>query len=152
MQSVRHPRALIEARDPDESESLPALQKTFSLLRAHAGNDFSCHKTGTISRRLERRMSVHPFDSLPRYVRFLQENPQQVGLLYKELLIGVTNFFRDPGLFAVLREKAIPRLFQHRPKDHTVRVWNPGCSSGSDYSRPDFDGSAALAVAAGKRV
>ncbi len=79
-------------------------------MRAHTGNDFSCYKNNTISRRIERRMSVHQFDSLPRYVRFLQENPQEVELLYKELLIGVTNFFRDPGLFDFLREKAIPRL------------------------------------------
>ena len=51
-------------------------------------------------------MGVHQFDSLPRYVRFLQENPQEVELLYKELLIGVTNFFRDPGMFDFLKEKA----------------------------------------------
>ena len=77
-------------------------------------------------------MSVHQFDSLPRYVRFLQENPQEVELLYKELLIGVTNFFRDPGLFDFLKEKAIPRLLQDRPKGNPVRVWNPGCSTGEE--------------------
>ena len=77
-------------------------------------------------------MSVHQFDSLPRYVRFLQENPQEVELLYKELLIGVTNFFRDPGLFDFLKEKAIPQLLQDRPKGNPVRVWSPGCSTGEE--------------------
>jgi two-component system CheB/CheR fusion protein len=75
-------------------------------------------------------MSVHQFDSLPRYVRFLQENPQEVELLYKELLIGVTNFFRDPRLFDLLKNKAIPQLLQDRQMDGSVRVWNPGCSTG----------------------
>ena len=77
-------------------------------------------------------MSVHQFDSLPRYVRFLQENPQEVDLLYKELLIGVTNFFRDPGLFDFLKEKAIPALLRDRPEGGPVRVWNPGCSTGEE--------------------
>ncbi len=86
----------------------------------------------TIDRRIERRMSVHQFDSLPRYVRFLQENPQEVDLLYKELLIGVTNFFRDPGLFDFLRDKAAARLLQERPQGGPLRVWNPGCSTGEE--------------------
>ena len=77
-------------------------------------------------------MSVHQFDSLARYVRFLQENPQEVELLYKELLIGVTNFFRDPGLFEFLKEKAIPALLQDRPARGPLRVWNPGCSTGEE--------------------
>lgn len=105
-----------EAMRPREPSA--ALQKVFVLLRARSGNDFSCCKNNTISRRIERRMSVHQFDSLPRYVRFLQENPQEVELLCKELLIGVTNFFRDPGLFDFLKEKAIPRLLQDRAKEH----------------------------------
>ena len=121
-----------EDRDLPESESSAALQKVFVLLRARTGNDFSCYKASTIGRRIERRMSVHQFDSLQRYVRFLQENPQEVDLLYKELLIGVTNFFRDPGLFDYLRDKGIPQLLQNRPKDSPVRVWNPGCSTGEE--------------------
>ena len=115
-----------------EAEPSAALEKVFVLLRAHTGNDFSCYKTSTIYRRIERRMGVHQFDRLPRYVRFLQENPPEVALLYKELLIGVTNFFRDPGLFDFLKEKAIPQLLQARPTANPVRVWNPGCSTGEE--------------------
>jgi two-component system CheB/CheR fusion protein len=115
-----------------EAEPSAALEKVFVLLRDHTGNDFSCYKTNTIQRRIDRRMSVHQFDHLPRYLRFLQENPQEVGLLYKELLIGVTNFFRDPGLFDFLKESVFPRLFDGRPAGSPVRVWNPGCSTGEE--------------------
>jgi two-component system CheB/CheR fusion protein len=131
IQYVNHVPRPPEDRELPEGESA-ALQKVFVLLRARSGNDFSCYKNNTISRRIERRMGVHQFDSLPRYVRFLQENPQEVELLYKELLIGVTNFFRDPGLFDFLKERAIPRLLQDRPKNGPLRVWNPGCSTGEE--------------------
>ena len=132
IQYVNHVPRPAEDRVSAEEEPSAALEKVFVLLRAHTGNDFSCYKNSTIGRRIERRMSVHQFDSLPRYVRFLQENPQEVELLYKELLIGVTNFFRDPGLFDFLKEKAIPQLLQDRPKDGPLRVWNPGCSTGEE--------------------
>lgn len=120
-----------EAETPD-SELSAALQKVFVLLRVYSGNDFSCYKTNTIARRIERRMGVHQLDSLPRYVRFLQENPHEVELLYRELLIGVTNFFRDPQMFEVLREKAIPQLLADRPAHQPLRIWNPGCSTGEE--------------------
>ena len=77
-------------------------------------------------------MGVHQFDSLGRYVRFLQENPQEVELLYKELLIGVTGFFREPAMFDFLKEKALPPLLQGRPGDAPLRVWNPACSTGEE--------------------
>ena len=132
IQYVTHSPAVPQERAAVEGEPSAALEKVFVLLRAHTGNDFSCYKTSTINRRIERRMSVHQFDGLPRYVRFLQQNPQEVELLYKELLIGVTNFFRDPGLFDFLKEKAIPQLLQGRTKDTPLRVWNPGCSTGEE--------------------
>ncbi len=132
VQYVNHSPRLPEEHDLADGESSAAIQKVFVLLRAHTGNDFSCYKHNTLNRRIERRMSVHQLDSLPRYVRFLQENPQEVELLYKELLIGVTNFFRDAGLFDFLKDKAIPQLLQERPKGGPVRVWNPGCSTGEE--------------------
>ncbi len=125
-QFIHHIPQSAEVHNLADEGSSAALQKIFVLLRARTGNDFSCYKNSTISRRIERRMSVHQFDSLPRYVRFLQENPQEVDLLNKELLIGVTNFFRDPGLFDFLSEEGFPRLFRMRPEASPVRVWNPG--------------------------
>jgi chemotaxis methyl-accepting protein methylase len=115
-----------------EEEPSSALAKIFVLLRSHSGNDFSCYKKSTIERRVERRMGIHQFNSLQRYVRFLQENPQEVELLYKELLIGVTNFFRDPGLYDFLKEKALPQLLKTRQAQGPVRVWNPGCATGEE--------------------
>jgi two-component system CheB/CheR fusion protein len=127
----RHP-ALVQKRAAVEEEPSSALGKVFVLLRAHGGNDFSCYKKSTIDRRIERRMGVHQFNSLTRYVRFLQENPQEVDLLHKELLIGVTNFFRDREMFDFLKAKAIPRLLQIRSAQGPLRIWNPGCSTGEE--------------------
>ena len=98
LQFVNHmPAARPDTRTARGRGVEPRCKRCSSSCGPHTGNDFSCYKTNTIIRRIERRMGVHQFDSLPRYVRFLQENPQEVELLYKELLIGVTNFFRDPG-------------------------------------------------------
>lgn len=108
------------------------LEKVFVLLRARTGNDFSCYKKTTIYRRIERRMNVHQIDNLSRYMRFLQENSQEVDLLYKELLIGVTNFFRDPGLFEYLKETALPRLIRAKAPGGILRIWTPACSTGEE--------------------
>jgi two-component system CheB/CheR fusion protein len=83
-------------------------------------------------RRIERRMSIHQIDKIVLYVRFLQENPHELDLLFKELLIGVTNFFRDSDAFEVLKGKAIPLLLKNRMPDNTLRIWVPGCSTGEE--------------------
>jgi two-component system CheB/CheR fusion protein len=132
IQYTSHLPTLAPKRASTEEESSSDLGKVFVLLRAHGGNDFSCYKKSTIDRRIERRMGVHQFNSLARYVRFLQENPQEVELLNKELLIGVTNFFRDAGMYDFLKEKALPQLLQMRPAQGPLRVWNPGCSTGEE--------------------
>lgn len=132
VQYVNHVPPPLEDGEVPEAEPSTALQKVFVALRTRTGNDFSCYKTSTMNRRIERRMGVHQFDSLARYARFVQENPQEADLLYKELLIGVTSFFRDPGLFDVLKEKAIPQLLQSRPAGGPLRIWNPGCSTGEE--------------------
>ncbi len=132
MQYAAHVPAAPQEHVPTDVEPAAALEKVFVLLRAQTGNDFSCYKRNTIHRRIERRMGVHQFDSLRRYVRFLQESPQEVELLYKELLIGVTNFFRDAGPFECLKKKALPQLLQGRAAGNPLRVWNPGCSTGEE--------------------
>lgn len=133
IQYIHHiPPPPLDQNDLPEAEPATAMQKVFVLLRAHSGNDFSCYKQSTINRRIERRMGVHQFNSLTRYVRFLQENPQEVALLNKELLIGVTNFFRDAGLFETLRGTILPHLLQDRVAEGPLRVWNVGCSTGEE--------------------
>ena len=88
-----------------------AMKKVFILLRAQTGHDFSQYKQNTINRRVERRMAVHQIERLDEYVRHLQQTPAEVEALFRDLLIGVTNFFRDPEAFAALKEQVIPRLF-----------------------------------------
>lgn len=108
------------------------MQKIFVLLRARTGGDFSSYKSSTIRRRIERRMNLHQIQQPAQYVRYLQENPHELDILFKELLISVTNFFRDPDAFEVLAKTALPTLVKSRPDNHTFRLWVPGCASGEE--------------------
>ena len=109
-----------------------ALNKIFVLLRAQTGHDFSQYKPTTIHRRIERRMAVHQITVLDGYVKYLQQTSAEVQALFRDLLIGVTNFFRDPEAFTVLEQAAIPRLFDDKPPGGVVRVWVAGCSTGEE--------------------
>lgn len=102
------------------------------LLRNRTRHDFSAYKTSTLQRRIERRMHVHQIQSADQYVRFLREHPYELDLLFQELLIGVTNFFRDPEAFTFLAQSALPELLATQPDDHPLRVWVPGCSTGEE--------------------
>lgn len=108
------------------------LKKIFILLRSQTGHDFSQYKPNTINRRVERRLAVHQIDELADYVRFLQRTPVEVEALFRDLLIGVTSFFRDPEAFAGLEAKVIPRLLVNKPDGTVVRVWICGCSTGEE--------------------
>ncbi|WP_375434336.1 chemotaxis protein CheB [uncultured Hymenobacter sp.] len=119
--------------DPDSSTTLPthALQKIFILIRNQTGHDFSYYKRNTVFRRIERRMNTHQIKEFTHYVRYLQENAQEVEYLFKELLIGVTKFFRDPEAYAVLKRHLLVLIRQQEPGS-TIRVWAPGCSTGEE--------------------
>lgn len=112
--------------------SANALQKVFALLKARTEHDFSSYKKNTICRRIERRMGAHQFSRLLQYIRHLQNNPQEVDLLFKDFLIGVTDFFRDTAAFEGLKKKALPLIFKDKPKGSTIRVWVPGCATGEE--------------------
>jgi len=107
-----------------------AIKKLFVLLRAQTGHDFSQYKPSTIHRRIERRMAVHQIDGLDSYLKFLQQTPVEMEALFGDLLIGVTNFFRDPEVFQMLGNQVIPNLFEGRHA--SVRVWVAGCSTGEE--------------------
>ena len=109
-----------------------ALQKIYILLRALTSHDFSLYKKNTICRRIERRMHVHLIDNIDDYVRYLQDSELETSVLFKELLIGVTNFFRDPEAFELLKNTYIPDFMKTRPDGYQIRVWAPGCSSGEE--------------------
>ncbi|MDI1250306.1 MAG: chemotaxis protein CheB, partial [Lacunisphaera sp.] len=115
-----------------EDKTQSALEKVVILLRTHSGNDFSFYKRNTLYRRIERRMGIHQIGKMSGYVRYLQENTQELELLFKELLIGVTNFFRDPAAWDQLRDQAIPALLAHRTPGQALRAWVPGCSTGEE--------------------
>ncbi len=108
------------------------LNKVYVLLRNQTGHDFSNYKPNTILRRIERRMTVNQIEKIRDYVRLLQGNSLEVETLFKELLIGVSNFFRDPEAFEALGEEVIPELFHNRPPSEPVRVWVPGCATGEE--------------------
>ena len=119
--------------DPSrESKNQSALEKVFILLRTQTGHDFSLYKKSTIYRRVERRMGLHQIDKIATYVRFLRENPQEIELLFKELLIGVTSFFRDPPAWEQLKDEVIPALLASHPKGGLLRAWVSGCSTGEE--------------------
>ena len=109
-----------------------ALKKIFVLLRAQVGHDFSQYKPSTVHRRIERRLAVHQIAGIDDYVKYLQQTPAEVEALFRDLLIGVTNFFRDPEAFALLQERVIPQLFVGKPAGSAVRVWTAGCSTGEE--------------------
>ncbi|EKO39878.1 MAG: PAS domain S-box [Solidesulfovibrio magneticus str. Maddingley MBC34] len=109
-----------------------AMRKIFILLRTHTGHDFSQYKPSTIDRRIERRMAMHQIAGKDAYVQYLQQTPAEVEALFRDLLIGVTNFFRDPEVFKTLAEKIVPALFAGKPAGAFVRAWSPGCSTGEE--------------------
>ena len=115
-----------------EIKDQSALEKIIILLRIHTGNDFSLYKKNTIYRRIERRMGIHKIDKIPSYVHFLQENPKEVDILFKELLIGVTTFFRDAVVWEKLEETVFPSMIANQQEGSILRAWVPGCSTGEE--------------------
>ncbi len=117
---------------PPLSKHEDLYQKIFVLLRASTGHNFSYYKPQTITRRVERRMAVNQVNRLEDYLRYLQQTPAEVDTLFHDLLIGVTNFFRDPPVFETMEQIIIPGLVASRPAGETLRVWVPGCSTGEE--------------------
>jgi two-component system, chemotaxis family, CheB/CheR fusion protein len=129
---LRHALVIAKAELPLEAKDQSALEKVLILLRARTGHDFSMYKKNTVYRRIERRMSIHQIDKIASYVRYLQENSQEGELLFKELLIGVTSFFRDPLAWEQLQKEAIPALLAVHPNGGMLRAWSAGCSTGEE--------------------
>jgi two-component system CheB/CheR fusion protein len=109
-----------------------SIQTIFALIRKATGHDLSHYKQTTILRRIERRMAVHQVIKIPAYVKYLEENPDEVNLLFKDMLIGVTSFFRDPEAYKVLKEQVLPGLLKKRQPDAFIRIWIVGCSTGEE--------------------
>jgi two-component system CheB/CheR fusion protein len=108
------------------------VQKMLGLIRTRTGHDFSQYKQTTIRRRIERRMAVHQLERLETYRTYLEKTPAEVDILFKDLLIGVTSFFRDSQAFAVLSKKVIPQLINDWGNDAPLRIWITGCATGEE--------------------
>ncbi|WP_044117826.1 chemotaxis protein CheB [Alkaliflexus imshenetskii] len=115
-----------------ELKNKSSLEKIVTLVRSCTGNDFSLYKKNTLYRRIERRMSVHKIDKVAGYVNLLNDNPGEVDILFKELLIGVTNFFRDSHVWSLVAEQVIGKLIFNRENGTVLRAWIPGCSTGEE--------------------
>ena len=118
--------AVVSALTPD------VLWQIYGLLRNRTRQDFSGYKISTLQRRIERRLHVHQLQTAEQYLRYLREHPYELDLLFQELLIGVTTFFRDPEAFAFLANNALPDVLAARTDEQPLRVWVPGCSTGEE--------------------
>jgi two-component system CheB/CheR fusion protein len=108
------------------------LKNIFALLRSRTEVDFSLYRKTTVRRRIQRRMTVHRLDEIDDYFTFLKRNPEEVDVLFREMLIHVTGFFREPETFEVLKTAVLPRLLEKRAHNDPIRIWLPGCSTGEE--------------------
>ena len=123
------PRKAAAVLVPEQDSSLNTI---FQLIRKSTGVDFTHYRHTTIRRRIQRRMIVHKIDSLPRYVKYVQQNPAELKALYQDMLINVTSFFRNPALFDTLESRIFPAILKHHSEAEPIRIWVPGCSSGEE--------------------
>jgi len=125
-------RALPAAAAATEGGGADGLIGILQLLRARGKHDFLLYKHSTLLRRIERRMGIHRLPSLPAYARMLRANPQEMELLCKELLIGVTGFFRDRAVWQCVKDEVLPQLLAPQPDGWRMRAWVAGCSTGEE--------------------
>ncbi len=128
---VKHPYVVKSERSETLLNDEDGLTRIFSMLRERCKVDFTYYKPSTVTRRLERRMSVNQMDGIKEYVAFLKNYPGEVDSLYRELLIGVTSFFRDQATFDYLADKVLPEIFSS-PDKREVRFWVSACSTGEE--------------------
>lgn len=133
IQYLNHPVLAEETSDQVRSaiQNTNAVQKILMLLRSHTGNDFALYKKSTVTRRIDRRIAFFQLRDYDQYVQYLKDNPQEIDILFNELLIGVTKFFRDAAAFDSLQENLI-KLIKKRKKKDPIRIWVTGCSTGEE--------------------
>ena len=130
---IRHPLTKEPGKTPaTEPESTNLLHKILMIIRTRTGHDFFFYKESTIIRRIERRMAVNEISNMADYIRYLQQYPDEVDTLFTELLIGVTNFFRDPEAFDTLKRKVMEHLVKKQRRRRPTASMGPGCSTGEE--------------------
>ncbi len=121
-----------ETEKPGRKVEPDALREVLTLLRVRTGHDFMNYKRPTLLRRISRRLQVHELKDMSAYLELLRENADEVQQLLRDLLITVTNFFRDQEAFAALESEVIPQLFMGKTSADTIRVWVAGCATGEE--------------------
>ena len=129
---VKHLPRLREEITESGDRSPGALQRILGLLKTRTGHDFSLYKKSTLYRRIEKRASLHQIGNISQYAIYLEQNPEEMDALFRELLIGVTRFFRDAEAFDYLVEEVIPGLVNSAAQGGWIRVWVPACSTGEE--------------------
>ncbi|HEX5464136.1 MAG TPA: CheR family methyltransferase, partial [Burkholderiales bacterium] len=131
---ARHLARVVLHKDGDGTrrDAQDYLVKICALLRTRLGHDFSGYKDKTLIRRIQRRMQVLQIDNVPAYIEHLRGEPVELDLLFHDLLIGVTQFFRDPDAFAALQDKVVPKLLENKDANTPIRIWVPGCATGEE--------------------
>jgi two-component system CheB/CheR fusion protein len=126
--------ARLSLGDPELTLTEPdaALTDIITMVSALTGHDFHAHKLDGLYRRLVRRMQLHHIGTLAEYHRFLREHPLEVKQLFRDFLIGISDFFRDPDAFAALEREVIAELFEGKRRTDHVRVWVAGCATGEE--------------------
>jgi two-component system CheB/CheR fusion protein len=133
LEYVRHTRRNRAAPSASpEAKPLNGLLAILAVLRARTKYDFRGYKEGTLQRRVERRMGLHHITSVRTYVDFLRAHPAEADQLFKDLLIGVTSFFRDPPAFEELATKVLAALVKQADAETPIRIWVPGCATGEE--------------------
>ena len=125
-------RPNIANEPPPAPAIISGMNQILLLLRTGTGHDFSGYKKSTIGRRIERRLALHGIEDISHYARFLKEHPAEIQALFRELLINVTNFFRDPEAFVTLKNDILPQILDGKPADYVFRLWVTGCASGEE--------------------
>ncbi len=130
---VRHPYIeKPEGIETAKQQFSSYVQKILALIRTRTGHDFANYKQTTIRRRIERRMAIHQIDSIEKYDTYLHRTPAEISNLFKDLLIGVTSFFRDAEAFEILKSKVIPQLINNKNPQIPLRIWVAGCATGEE--------------------
>jgi two-component system, chemotaxis family, CheB/CheR fusion protein len=130
---ANHPQIALSKTIPLEQEKVETeFKKIIMMLKSSFGVDFTHYKETTVNRRITRRMVVNKTENMEKYLDYLRTNPNELQTLFDDLLIGVTNFFREPNTFIALKEKVFPELVQKKSPIESLRIWVPGCSTGEE--------------------
>ena len=132
MDLLHHSPQVLGAAGTSPKSAREALAAIVALLRDRSGIDFARYKSGTLLRRIERRLALNQLAGIDDYLGHLRSNPQEIDLLSREILIGVTSFFRDPAVWDQMRDVVLPDLFASHPAGKALRAWVPACSSGEE--------------------